>query len=89
MPARDDPQVPVWGGRTYRRSLGGACIDLASAHVETDRLKALALLGEAVRYGTVDGNWCRLLVKAMVPLGVVELVRARRRAAAALDGTRG
>lgn len=87
--ARDDPQVPVWGGRTYRRGLGNACIDLASAHVETDRLKALALLGEAVRHGTVDRTWCRLLVKALVPVRIVERIRARRRAASALDGTQG
>ncbi len=80
--ARDDPSLPTWGGRAYRRSLGNACIDLAGALVETDRLQALALLGEAARRGSVDRSWVRHLGKALVPRALVERIRARRRAAA-------
>jgi glycosyltransferase involved in cell wall biosynthesis len=86
--AVDDPQVPVWGGRTYRRALGNASIDLASSLVETDRLRALGLLGDALRHGVVNRNWLRYLVKLLVPLSVVEGIRARRRAAA-LGSSRG
>ncbi len=81
--ARDDPQVPVWGGRTYRRALGFACINLAGAFAEIDGLQALGLLGQALGHGTVDRSWCRHLVKALVPTSVVEGIRARRRTAAA------
>jgi len=87
--ARDDPSVATSGGRAYQRSLGNACVDLAGALVETDRLNALALLGEAARRGTIDRNWVRHAAKALVPRAVVERIRARRRAAAAASGLQG
>jgi glycosyltransferase involved in cell wall biosynthesis len=82
--AIDDPQVPVWGGRRYRRALGAASVNLASALVETDRRRALGLLYEALVHGAVDRDWWRYLVKALVPQRVVDGIRARRRAAAPL-----
>jgi glycosyltransferase involved in cell wall biosynthesis len=81
--ASDDPDVPRWGGRTYQRALGDACIDLASAVVETDRLGALALLGEALRNRTINRSGLRVLAKALAPQGVVRRIRERRRASAA------
>jgi hypothetical protein len=79
--ARDDPQVPVWGGPAYERALGNACINLASAVVEADRMKALALLWEAAGLRVFDRGAARTLAKALVPRGVVQRIRARRRAA--------
>jgi glycosyltransferase involved in cell wall biosynthesis len=80
--ARDDPQVPRWGAQAYEFALGNACINLAGALVEADRLKALALLGEAARHGAVDGRWARHFAKALMPRGLVQRIQARRRAAA-------
>jgi len=79
--ARNDPQVSRWGGRAYERALGNACIDLAGALVASDRLKALALLGEAARHGTIDRRSPRYLAKALMPRGLVQRIEGRRRAA--------
>jgi glycosyltransferase involved in cell wall biosynthesis len=79
--ARDDPQLPRWGGRAYERALGNACIDLAQALVEADRMKGLALLGEAAWHGTIDRTWMRCLAKAVMPRRLVQRIQARRRAA--------
>jgi len=80
--ARDDPHVPGWGGRAYSHALGIACINLAGAVVETDRMQALALLAEAGRHGTMNRAWARNLAKATMPRGLVQRIRSRRRIAA-------
>jgi glycosyltransferase involved in cell wall biosynthesis len=77
--ALDDPDVPRWGGPAYEHALGNACINLAGALVESDRPKALALLGEAARHGMIDRTWARYLVKALMPRGLVQRIQARRR----------
>jgi glycosyltransferase involved in cell wall biosynthesis len=79
--ARDDPQVPVWGGRAYERALGNACTNLAGVVVEADRLKALGLLAEAARHRVVSRSGARTLAKALIPRVVVDRIRAHRRAA--------
>ncbi|HEY9026309.1 MAG TPA: glycosyltransferase [Burkholderiaceae bacterium] len=77
--ALDDPELPRWGGRAYRRALGNASLDLAGALVETDRLRALALLLQAARHGVVERNTLRHFAKAVVPGPLVRHIQARRR----------
>jgi glycosyltransferase involved in cell wall biosynthesis len=79
--ARDDPQVPVWGARAYERALGNACVNLAGAVVESDRLQALALLAEAARHRVASRSGARTLAKALAPRGLVHRIRAQRAAA--------
>jgi glycosyltransferase involved in cell wall biosynthesis len=79
--AHDDPQVPVWGGRAYEHALGNACVNLAGALVEDDRMKALTLLAEAARHGTIDRSWARYLAKALMPRMLVQRIQARKRVA--------
>ena len=81
--AHDDPELPRWGGRAYRQSLGNASLDLAGALVETNRLKAMGLLAQAACYGVIERNTLRHLVKALVPGALVRRIQAKRRAVAA------
>jgi len=76
--ARDDPRLLQEQGRAWRRSVGRASVDLASALVETDRLRALRLLAQAASCGVVSLGWARHLAKAMIPGIVVRRIRARR-----------
>lgn len=80
--AHDDPELPRWGGRAWRHSLGSAALDLAGALAETERLDAIGLLAQAAYYGVVERNTLRHLVKALIPGAVVRLIQARRRAVA-------
>ena len=80
--AQDDPELPRWGGRAYRRAVGHASLNLAGALVETDRLRALGLLAQAAGLGVVDRNTWRHLAKALVPASLVHFIQARRAAVA-------
>ena len=80
--AREDPQVRAWHGRAYEQAIGNACLDLAGAVVETDRLEALSLLAEAARRGRFDRSGVRSLAKALMPRGMVQRVQAWRQSAA-------
>jgi len=76
--AQDDPQLPRWGGRDYRRALGTASLNLAGALVETDRLRALGLLAQAAFLGVLERNTARHLAKALAPSSLVHYIQARR-----------
>lgn len=76
--ARDDPELPRWGGRDYRRALGNASLNLAGALVETDRLRALGLLARAAFLGVVERNTLRHLAKALAPSPLVHYIQSRR-----------
>ncbi len=80
--AQDDPELPRWGGRAWRQSVGNASLDLAGALVDTDRLRAIGLLAQAARHGVIERNTVRHLAKALVPGALVRRIQARRRAAA-------
>jgi len=80
--AQDDPELPRWGGRAYRRAVGHASLNLAGALVETDRLRALRLLAQAAGLGVVDRNTWRHLAKTLVPTPLVHYIQARRAAVA-------
>lgn len=78
--ARDDPELPRWGGRDYRRALGNASLNLAGALVQTDRLRALGLLARATALGVVERATLRHLAKALAPAPLVHYIQARRSA---------
>ena len=79
--AQDDPELPRWGGRDYRRALGNASLNLAGALVETDRLRALGLLAQAATLGVVERKTLRHLAKALAPTPLVHFIQSRRGAA--------
>jgi len=78
--AHEDPELPRWAGRDYRRALGNALLNLAGALVETDRLRALGLLARAAALGVVGRNTLRHLAKALVPSPLVHYIQSRRTA---------
>ena len=76
--ALDDPELPRWGGRDYRRALGNASLNLAGALVETDRLRALGLIAQAAFLGVVERNTLRHLAKALAPTPLVHFIQSLR-----------
>jgi glycosyltransferase involved in cell wall biosynthesis len=76
--AHDDPELPRWAGREYRRALGNASLNLAGALVQTDRLRALGLLARATALGVVERKTLRHLAKALVPSSLVHYIQSRR-----------
>jgi glycosyltransferase involved in cell wall biosynthesis len=76
---REDPNLVATTGAAMKRSMGEACINVAEALVEADRLAALAHLGKAARYRRIDGTWTKILLKSLLPRGILTLAQSGHR----------
>jgi glycosyltransferase involved in cell wall biosynthesis len=74
-----DPQIFQRRTAEFRQHLGIMCLDAADANAEVNSLKALRLLFESVaRYGTVQNQSFRTLLKIMLPRSLLAWMRRLR-----------